>query len=137
MKALAIVSVALGLGFAASSAAAVSPPPAPGPWAQVGKAMTSGAGKALHFYRLPQNPKGLGIVVTSTSSRTIRLRWLDYCEFQSDDEATGEAQAVVTGVHSVVAYPPVNPSDATVCYVWVNTNALAGAKVSAAIFASS
>lgn len=132
-----LVTAFAALAFGASTAAAVSPPPAPGPWTQVGKAMTSGAGKALHFYRIPQSPKALGIVVTSTSSRPIRLRWLDYCEFQSDDDMTGEAQAVVTGVHSVVAYPPVNPSDATACYVWVNTTGLAGAKVSAAIFTSS
>lgn len=125
------------LAFGASTAVAVSPPPTPGPWTQLGKTMTSTTGKALHFYRIPQNPKGLGIVVTSTSSRTIRLRWLDYCEFQSDDDATGTAQAVVTGVHSVVAYPPVDPADATLCYVWVNTTAIAGAKVSAAVFTSS
>ena len=132
-----LVTALAALAFGVATAAAVSPPPAPGPWKQLGAAMTSRPGKALHFYRLPQSPKALGIVVTSTSSRTIRLRWLDYCEFQSDDEMTGNAQAVVTGVHSVVAYPPVVPSDATQCYVWVNTNAIAGAKISAAVFASS
>ena len=132
-----LVTAAAALAFGASTATAVNPPPTSGPWKQVGAAVTSKPGKALHFYRIPQSPRGLGIVVTSTSSRPIRLKWQDYCEFQSDDDATGEAQAVVTGVHSVIAYPPVDPADATLCYVWVNTNALAGAKVSAAIFASS
>lgn len=128
----------LAIAFAALVAGpAVSPPSAPGQWTQVGPAMTSKVGKALHFYRLPQNPTQLGVVVTSTSARPIRLSWENYCEFQSDDEMTGEGQAVVTGVHSVVAYPPVVPNGATQCYVWVNTNAIAGAKISAAVFATS
>lgn len=129
---LATASALLALG---ASSPPVSPPPAPGPWRQVGAAMTSPAGKALHFFRSPQNPHGLGIVVTSTSSRPIRLFWEDDCEVESDDGMTGQAQDVVTGVHSVVAYPPTIPG-ATLCHVWVNTNALARAKVSAAVFAS-
>lgn len=132
--ALKLLAIALA---AVASGPAVSPPSAPGPWKQVGAAMTSKPGKALHFYRLPQNPKALGIVVTSASARTIRLSWENYCEFQSDDEMTGEGRAVVTGLHSVVAYPPVTPNGATQCYVWVNTNAIAGAKISAAVFATS
>ncbi|HSX21305.1 MAG TPA: hypothetical protein VLE97_00860, partial [Gaiellaceae bacterium] len=89
------VTVFAALAFGASTATAVNPPPTAGPWKQVGTATTSKLGKALHFYRTPQNPRGLGIVVTSTSSRTIRLSWQDYCEFQSDDDATGTGQAVV------------------------------------------
>lgn len=131
-----LVTAAAALVFGAS-AAAVNPPTAPGQWKQIGAAMSSKVGKALHFYRLPQNPTQLGIVVTSTSARPIRLSWENYCEFQSDDEMTGEEHAVVTGVHSVVAYPPVVPNGATQCYVWVNTNAIAGAKISAAVFFTS
>ena len=130
------------LGWLAAAAAAVaighsgttlSPPSAPGPWRQVGAAVTSRPGKALHFYRSPQNPKAVGIVVRSTSARPIRLFWASYCEFESDDVMTGEAQATVTGVHSIYAYPPVL-DNATLCYVWVNTRAVAGVKVSAAVF---
>jgi hypothetical protein len=96
--------------------------------------VTSRPGKALHFYRSLQNPKAVGIVVRSTSSRRIRLFWASYCEFESDDVMTGEAQATVTGVRSVYAYPPVL-ENATLCYIWVNTNAIAKVKVSAAVFA--
>ena len=116
------------------SSGAVGPPPAPGAWRQVGAAVTSRPGKALHFYRSPRNPKAVGIVVTSTSSRRIRLLWSSYCEFESDDAMTQEAQNTITGVHSVVAYPPVL-ENATSCNVWVNTNAVAGVKISAAVFA--
>jgi hypothetical protein len=100
----------------------------------VGAAVTSRPGKALHFYRSPQNPKAVGIVVTSKSSRPIQLVWESYCEMESDDVMTTEAQDTVTGVHSLVAYPPV-VDNATLCYVWVNTKAVAGVRVSAAIFA--
>ena len=55
----------------------------------------------------------------SSSPRVIRLSWSSYCEFESDDEQTSEDQGTATGVHSVVAYPPVLPA-ATLCYVWVN-----------------
>jgi hypothetical protein len=128
---LAAASAALVLG---PSSAELSPPSAPGPWRQVGAAVTSRPGKALHFYRTPQNPKAVGIVIKSASSRRIRLFWASYCEFESDDVMTGEAQATVTGVHSIYAYPPVI-ENATLCYVWVNTRAVAGVKVSAAVFA--
>jgi len=128
---IAAASAALAFG---PSGPAVSPPSAPGPWRQVGAAVTSRPGKALHFYRNPQNPKAVGIVVKSTSSRPIRLFWASYCEFESDDVMTGESQATVTGVHSIFAYPPVI-ENATLCYVWVNTKAVAGVKISAAVFA--
>jgi hypothetical protein len=133
MSWLATASAALALGLV--TIPAVSAPPAPGPWRQVGAAMTSRPGKALHFFRSPQNPQNLGIVVTSTSPRAIRLFWEDDCEVESDDGMTGQAQDVVKGVHTVVAYPPTIPG-ATLCHVWVNTTAIAGAKVSAAVFAS-
>lgn len=127
---LAVTAAALALG---PSGAALSPPSAPGPWRQVGTALTSRPGKALHFYRTPQNPKAVGIVVKSASSRRLRLFWASYCEFESDDVMTGEAQATVTGVHTIYAYPPVL-ENATLCYVWVNTRAVPGVKVSAAVF---
>ncbi len=128
---IAAASAAFALG---PSGAALSPPSAPGPWRQVGAAVISRPGKALHFYRSPQSPKAVGIVVRSSSSRPIHLFWASYCEFESDDVMTGEAQGTATGVHSVFAYPAVL-DNATICYVWVNTKALAGVKVSAGVFA--
>ena len=132
MRWLAVASGALALGAASP---AVSPPPTGGPWHQVGAALTSKPGKALHFYRQVLNPQGLGIVVTSTSAKSIRLFWEDDCEVESDDGMTGQGQAVVKSVHSVLAYPPTIPG-ATLCHVSVNTNAIAGAKVTAAVFQS-
>jgi len=129
---LAAASGALAFG---ATGPAVSPPPTAGPWHEVGTAMTSRPGKALHFFRQALNPKELGVVVTSTSAKSIRLFWEDDCEVESDDGMTGQGQAVVKGVHSVIAYPPTIPG-ATLCHVWVNTNAIAGAKVTAAVFAS-
>ena len=111
---------------------ALLPPPQAGPWRQLGAAPTSRAGKQMHFFRTATNPKALGIVARSSSARPIRLQWWDYCEFQSDDEMTDQNQAVVTGVHSVVAYPPVLMG-ATLCYVNVVAR-VAGGKVVAAVF---
>jgi hypothetical protein len=93
---LAAASAAIALG---PSNLVIAPPSAPGPWRQVGAAVTSRPGKALHFYRTAQNPKAVGIVVRSTSSRRVRVE------------------------------------NATLCNVWVNTRAMAGVKVSAAVFA--
>ena len=118
----------------AATVATLAPPSQAGPWRQVGAALTSRPGKALHFYRIPQNPKAVGIVATSMSARPIQLFWAIYCEFESDDAMTEDWQGTLTGVHSVVAYPHVMDS-ATLCYVWVNTRASAGAKISAAVFA--
>lgn len=130
MKVLAASAAAVAIG---SSGPAVSPPNAPGQWRQVGAALTSKPGKALHFYRQPLNPTGLAVVVTSTSAKKIRLFWVDDCEVESDDGMTGQGQAVVTGVHSITAYPPTIPG-ATLCHVSVNVNAIVGAKVVAAVF---
>ena len=132
MRWLAAASGALALG---ATGPAVSPPPTGGPWHQVGAAMTSKPGKALHFFRQSLYPQGLGIVVTSTSAKSIRLFWEDDCEVESDDGMTGQAQAVVKSVHSVIVNPPTIPG-ATLCHVSVNTNAIAGAKVTAAVFQS-
>ena len=128
---LAAASAAVALG---PSSAAVSPPSAPGPWRQVGAAVTSRPGKALHFYRSPQNPKAMGVVATSTSSRPIRLLWSSDCETESGEAMTPEHRGAVTGMHAVVAYPPV-ADQASLCHVWVNTKTAAGVKVSAAVFA--
>jgi hypothetical protein len=116
-----------------AAALAVTPPPAPGAWHQLGAAPTSRPGKALRFYRTAQNPRAVGIVVRSSSARMIRLSWSSYCEFESDDEQTSEDQGTVTGVHSVVAYPPVLPA-ATLCYVWVNARIAGTGRLTAAEF---
>ena len=117
-----------------SSSAVVRPPSGPGAWKQVGAAVTSRPGKALHFYRTPQNPKAVGIAAQSSSARPIRLSWASYCEFESDDVMTEESQGTATGVRSVVAYPPVI-DNATLCYVWVNVKATPAVRVAAAVFA--
>lgn len=118
----------------ATTGATLTPPSQPGPWRQVGAAVTSRPGKALHFFRTPQNPKVVGVVARSSSARPIRLFWQSYCEIESDDALTEDSQGTVTGVHSVVAYPPVL-DNATLCYVWVNVNATPAVRVAAAVFA--
>jgi len=127
--------VAVGLTALAlvHSGANVSPPAQPGPWQQLGAAVTSKPGKTLHFYRAAQNPKALGIVAKSSSGRPIHVFWWSYCEFESDDEMTGENQDSVTALHRVVAYPPVLDK-ATLCYVWVNASVSGNARVTAALF---
>jgi hypothetical protein len=122
---LASVSVALAVP-------SVPPPQQPGPWRQTGVTVTSKTGKVGHFFRLVKSPTALAVVARSTSSRPIRLTWFSYCEFQSDDEMTQENQAVVTGVHTVSAYPPVL-SGATLCQVSV-TMRVVGGRAAAAVF---
>jgi hypothetical protein len=112
-----------------------TPPAAAGPWHQLGAAVTSRSGKALHFYRTSQSPHALSVVVTSGSSRPVRLFWWSYCEFQSDDDVFEEHQATVSGIGSVTVYPPVF-AGATQCYVAVNATPPANARVSAAVFDS-
>lgn len=123
-----------GAAALALAAPAVAPPSTPGAWRQLGSAVTSRPGKQLHFYRTAQNPKAVGIVVRSSSARTIHLSWESYCEFESDDEQTSEDQGAVTGIHMVTAYPPVLPA-ATLCYVWVNARLAGAGRISAAEFA--
>jgi hypothetical protein len=103
------------------SASAVAPPTAPGSWRQLGAAVTSGAGKALHFFRTAQDPQGLGFVVTSSSPRVIHVFWSTYCEVESDDVMIDEHEGRLTGVGQVVGYPPVL-AGVTVCYLWVNAS---------------
>jgi hypothetical protein len=127
---------ALVAGLALASTPSVPPPSGPGAWRQVGAAVTSRPGKALHFYRASQNPHALSFVVTSRAPRPIRVFWWSYCEFLSDDNIFEEHEARVSGVGTVTVYPPVLDR-ATLCYVSVNATPPAGARVSAAIFDSS
>ena len=130
-----IAGIAGSAVLALAPASTVAPPPGPGAWHQLGAAMTSRPGKALHFYRISMNPQALGIVVTSSSARPIHGFWSSYCEVSDDDTMTAEQQGKLTGVKRVVAYPPVL-AGATNCYVWVNANGLGGAaKIAAAEFA--
>ena len=136
MRLVAALSVLAAGGISlvlAAHSAAVPPPAQSGAWTQLGKTVTSAAGKQIHFYRTAQYPHALGIVVTSTSSRAIDLIWQSYCEFQSDDEQTLEDYGTVTGTQSVTAYPSTFPG-ATLCYVWVSAGAPGTAKVSSAVF---
>jgi hypothetical protein len=118
--------------------ALVQPPSSPAgsaAWHQLGVSVTSRPGKALHFYRASENPSALSVVVTSTSARPIRVFWWNYCEFQSDDDHFEEHQATISGVGSVIVYPPVF-GGATQCFVSVNATPPAKARASAAIFDS-
>jgi hypothetical protein len=109
-----------------------APPPQPGPWHQLGAAAVTRPDKQVHFFRTALGPTALGVVARSSSARPIRVSWWTYCEFQSDDEITQEHQATVTGVHVVVAYPPVLDG-ATRCYVSVTARVATG-RTTAAVF---
>ena len=127
--AAAVALSALVLGQAAPR---VAPPPASGPWRLLGTAVVSRPGKQLHFFRTAMAPNVLGVVASSSSTQPIRMHWWTYCEFESDDATTEEHQATITGVHSVVAYPPVL-SGATLCYVAVTARVASGV-AAAAVF---
>jgi hypothetical protein len=111
----------------------VPPPTQPGPWKQVGKTATSRIGVKLHVSRSVQNMKALAFVVTSRSSRRIHVQWVTYCEFMSDDDYTETHQGTLSGVKRVEKYPHVFDG-ATHCDVAVNTTAVKGARVTAAVF---
>jgi hypothetical protein len=129
-----VLRAALATAVASLAVAGVPPPAAPGAWRQVGAPVTSKAGKAVHFFRVaPQSPKALAIVVTSGSTRPIRLFWFSDCEQEMGDGMSAQHQQTVTGRHMVVAYPPV-VDGATQCYVTVNASAGQGAVVRAAVF---
>jgi hypothetical protein len=108
--------------LALASASTVPPPPAPGAWHQLGAAVTSRPGKGLYFFRTAMSPQGLGIVVTSSSSRPIHGSWSTWCEITDDDGPVEELQGRLVGVKKVIAYPHVL-SGATRCYVSVYTTA--------------
>jgi hypothetical protein len=109
-------SAALAFGYGST----VPAPPAPRAWHQLGAAVTSRPGKGLHFFRTALSPQGLGIVVRSSSSRTIHGSWSSWCEIADDDGPVEELQGTLAGVKSVIAYPHVL-SGATRCYVSVYT----------------
>jgi hypothetical protein len=121
-----------GAATLAALALAVAPPPAPGPWKQVGAAVTSKPGKLAHFFRTAMQPTSLAVVASSSSAKPIRLTWFDYCEYESDDGMTQQRQATVSGVHRVVAYPPVL-TGATDCTVVVTVRVPLG-RAAAAVF---
>src|SRR5258708_34829488 len=120
MQWIAAIAGSALLGLAPASI--VPPPPAPGAWHQLGAAVTSGPGKGLHFFRTALSPQGLGIVVTSSSSRPIHGAWSSWCEIADDDGPGEQLQGSLTGVKTVIAYPHVL-TRATRCYVSVYTSA--------------
>jgi hypothetical protein len=120
------------LTVATLAALLLAAPPQAGPWRQLGATVHSRPGKQVHFFRTATSPKALGVVVTSPSAQPIHVHWWSYCEFQSDDEMTDQNEATATGVHSVVAYPPVL-SGATLCYVSVVAR-VAGGRTGGAVF---
>jgi hypothetical protein len=127
---------ALAAGLALAPTPPVPPPAGPGVWRQLGAAVTSRPGKAIHFYRASRNPHALSFVVASRTSRPIRVFWWSYCEFLSDDNIFEEHQAKVRGVRMITVYPPVLDR-ATLCYVSVNATPFPRTRVRAAIFDSS
>jgi hypothetical protein len=122
----------LAAALASALALAVSPPPADGAWKQIGPAVTSKPGKLAHYFRAAMQPTALAVVASSSSAKPIRLTWFDYCEQESDDAMTQERQATVSGVHHVVAYPPVLMG-ATDCTVVV-TIRVSGGRATSAVF---
>jgi hypothetical protein len=129
-----IAAVAGSAALALGHASIVPPPPAAGAWHQLGAAVTSRPGKGLHFFRTALSPQGLGIVVKSSSSRTIHGSWSTWCEIADDDGPVEQLQGALTGVKTVIAYPHVL-SGATRCYVSVYTRATGpAARTSAAEF---
>jgi hypothetical protein len=127
--------IAAGLAAVAfaPSAATVTPPSRPGPWEQIGKASTSRLAARMHVSRTALGTKALAFVVASRSARRIHVSWSSYCEEQSDDGYTENYQGKLSGVGRITYYPRVFDG-ATVCYVWLNTDAITGARVTAAVF---
>jgi hypothetical protein len=124
--------IVAGAAALSAVALAVAPPPAPGAWKQVGAAVTSKPGRLAHFFRTAMQPTALAVVASSSSAKPIRLTWFGYCEDESDDGMTQQRQATVTGVHRIVAYPPVL-TGATDCTVVVTVR-VPGGRASAAVF---
>src|SRR4051812_17589397 len=93
--------------LALASTPTLAPPPAPGAWRQLGAAVTSHPGKGSHFFRTALSPQGLGIVVTSSSSRPIHGGWSSWCEIADDDGPVEQLQGSLTGVRRAIAYPHV------------------------------
>ncbi len=87
----------------------------------------------MHVYRTALGTKALAFVVTSRSPRRIHLSWTSYCEEQSDDGYTEDFSGTLSRVGRVTYYPHVFDG-ATQCNVVVNTAAIKGFRVSAAVF---
>jgi hypothetical protein len=129
-----IAAIAASAALVLGHASTVPPPPTQGAWHQLGAAVTSRPGKGLHFFRTAMSPQGLGIVVTSSSSRPIHGSWSSWCEIADDDGPVEELQGTLVGAKKVIAYPHVL-SGATRCYVSVYTLAPGpAAKTAAAEF---
>jgi hypothetical protein len=132
-----VLGRALATGLAAFAfappAATVAPPSQPGPWRLAGKVATSRVGVKLHLSRSVMNMKALAFVVSSRSPRRIHVEWVTYCEFVSDDDYTETHQGTLSGVRRMEKYPHVFDG-ATHCDVAVNTTAVKGARVTAAVF---
>jgi hypothetical protein len=120
----------LAAAIVSALALAITPPPAAGAWKQVGAAVTSKPGKLAHYFRSTMQPTALAVVAGSSSGKPIRLTWFGYCEVESDDAMTLQRQGTVTGVHRVVAYPPVLIG-ATDCTVVVTIRVSVGRATSA------
>jgi hypothetical protein len=125
--------IAAGLAALTFAPSAVTPPSRPGPWKQIGKAPTSRFAARMHLARTAVGMKALAFVVTSRSPRGIHASWSSYCEEQSDDGYTEDYSGKLSGVGRVTYYPHVFDG-ATLCYVTVNTEAVKGARVTAAVF---
>lgn len=123
----------LAAGLLTFLALVVPAPPAPGQWQQLGATAVSRPGKHVQLVRIVNYPNNLGVVVTSSTSRLIHVRWWSDCEVQSDDGYTEQHQQTLAGRHEVVAYPPVF-AGATDCYVQVTAHAGPRAAVAAALF---
>jgi hypothetical protein len=119
--------------LALTGPAAVTPPSQPGPWKQVGKTATSRLGAKMHVSRTAMGVKAVAFVLTSRSPLRIHVSWASYCEEQSDDGYTENFQGTLSGVGRITYYPHVFDG-ATVCYVWLNTRAIKGARVNTAVF---
>jgi len=115
------------------SGAKVTPPSQPGPWKQIGKAPTSRLAARMHISRTALGMKALAFVVTSRSPRRIHVSWSSYCEEQSDDGYTESYQGKLSSLGRITYYPQVFDG-ATACYVWINTEPIKGARVTAAVF---
>jgi hypothetical protein len=126
------LAAAVSAVVVATATTTVAPPSKEGPWRQVGASTTSRPGKLAHFFRIAQSPGALAVVATSSSARPIRLTWFTYCEFESDDAATEQNQATVTGARRVSAFPHVLDG-ATLCNVSVTIRVARG-RAAAAVF---
>jgi len=135
VAALVVAPSLAGGSVGAVSVSAVTPPSRPGPWRQLGKVAVSRIGGQLHLQRTATAPapKALAFVVTSPSKRRIHASWTSYCEFDSDDGYTEDYSGNLSGVGRITYYPRVFDG-ATLCYLWINTVAVRGSRVTAAAF---